>query len=587
MVVPKPLPSARCHVPPRPSAPLGAKLPPPSRLLQALLLLASLGCSGGGSNSIAEGTFGAVGVSGLTYETDTRSGTTSATGVFRYRPGESVRFYLGDVLLGEAPGASRITAFDLAGLSPLVGRDLALAVQDRTKGGLNQVLNLSLLLATLDADADRSNGIEISPDVATLYQDASLDVTEDRDAFAKRPGFRGPLNEANARNLFPGSTGPRYPQRAALAMEELYDVLGIEDEVFREALVEEDHDADGVLDEVRTRSYDAFGNQSSLTSDDNGDGILDETATWQYDPNGRLLIFFNDTDADGVLDSRTVFLRDAAGNLVLEERDTDGDGVVDRVLRMTYDENGARTSSTDDFDADGAANRIEVLQYDARGNRVRWQVDGNADGTTDRVELYRYDARNNRIGEDVDLDADGTPDRTVVFTFDEDDRRIREENDIDGDGAVDTVKTWEYDAQGNTVRVQGFSGPGMPLVMTDLFEYDARDNRTRFRRIAGDGSLQIEERSEYDSQGRKTRTEHDRDGDGQLDAIDTILYTADGARFAFDTNADGMADVLRTELYDDHGNVVRQELDVDADGTADSVTTRGFVSAGWGDLVRS
>ena len=71
-----------------------------------LLTACSSGGGGGGSNGLRTGRFVDGPVSGLYYETATQAGQTDAQGTFEYRSGETVRFYVGDILIGEATGAA-------------------------------------------------------------------------------------------------------------------------------------------------------------------------------------------------------------------------------------------------------------------------------------------------------------------------------------------------------------------------------------------------------------------------------------------------------------------------------------------------
>ena len=98
------------------------------------IVIAGLNACGGSSGSdgasqVLTGRFIDGPVSGLRYVTDSRSGTTSADGEFSYLSGETVSFYVGDILIGRAAGAATLTPFDLAGMavaaSPLAIRQLA------------------------------------------------------------------------------------------------------------------------------------------------------------------------------------------------------------------------------------------------------------------------------------------------------------------------------------------------------------------------------------------------------------------------------------------------------------------------------
>lgn len=129
----------------------------------AAALLIACGGGGGGGTAGDEGDSAAVvstgvfldsAVEGLRFSTASQEGTTDADGVFRYVPGEMVKFFVGDILLGETEGAGVITPIDLV------------------PGAANElhpfVTNIARFLQTLDDDADLSNGIQITPVAAAL-----------------------------------------------------------------------------------------------------------------------------------------------------------------------------------------------------------------------------------------------------------------------------------------------------------------------------------------------------------------------------------------------------------------------------------
>ena len=84
-----------------------------------ILVLTALSACGAGGYVILTGHFVDAAVGGIAYETPSLSGVTDANGTFEYRPGETVRFLLGDLLLGESAGKATITPFDLAGVEPV------------------------------------------------------------------------------------------------------------------------------------------------------------------------------------------------------------------------------------------------------------------------------------------------------------------------------------------------------------------------------------------------------------------------------------------------------------------------------------
>ncbi len=111
----------------------------------ALLMLS--GCGSSDSSTSQTGVFQDSAVDGLQYRTASHSGTTQNGGKFTYINGETVSFYLGDLLLGAAAGKANMTPLDI-----VAGAD-----GQMTTG----VVNLLRLLQTLDSDTDLTNGITI------------------------------------------------------------------------------------------------------------------------------------------------------------------------------------------------------------------------------------------------------------------------------------------------------------------------------------------------------------------------------------------------------------------------------------------
>mgnify|MGYP000164868359 CR=1 FL=1 len=119
----------------------------------AVLLMLS-GCGDSDSSSSSTGVFQDSPVDGLKYSAPSASGTTQDGGKFTYYNGQTVSFYLGDLLLGSAVGAANLTPIDI-----VEGADGQLTPA---------VVNVLRLLQSLDADADLTNGITIPASVATM-----------------------------------------------------------------------------------------------------------------------------------------------------------------------------------------------------------------------------------------------------------------------------------------------------------------------------------------------------------------------------------------------------------------------------------
>ena len=123
-------------------------------------------------------------VSGIDYETSLdgeviRTGVTGEDddpGRFLFIEGATVSFSLGGVSLGETAGKERVTPFDLAGIveEAVGGCDVSDALPDDTSA-FRRVVNLAVLLQTLDTDGDDTNGIDIRPEVREEWAAAEAD----------------------------------------------------------------------------------------------------------------------------------------------------------------------------------------------------------------------------------------------------------------------------------------------------------------------------------------------------------------------------------------------------------------------------
>ncbi len=137
---------------PRLRAGLAASLP--------LILLSLTGCGGSSSSDpdpapvSRTGTFGSTAVSGLHYQSgDAATRTTDERGRFLYTDNQKVLFSIGDLSLGEAPGAENVTVLGISGGAASANEP--------------NVTNKLILLQTLDADGDLNNGIQLTEQIRT------------------------------------------------------------------------------------------------------------------------------------------------------------------------------------------------------------------------------------------------------------------------------------------------------------------------------------------------------------------------------------------------------------------------------------
>jgi hypothetical protein len=132
------------------------------------LWLALSACSEGSSSH--RGYFIDSPVEGVTYETNTLSGTTDRRGTFYFSPGEQVEFFVGGLSLGFARGKDVITPLDL--------------VPGANDENNQEVVNIARLLITLDADANPENGITIDQEIQDAIPEMSIIFNQSFESFA-------------------------------------------------------------------------------------------------------------------------------------------------------------------------------------------------------------------------------------------------------------------------------------------------------------------------------------------------------------------------------------------------------------------
>lgn len=148
-----------------------------------LVLLVQFGITGCGSDddddddvvitpdsTALSGIFRGGPVEGLAFSTKTHSGTTDKAGTFSYEEGETITFSIGDLVLGAATGDGDVSPIDL--------------VPGATDGSDSAVNNICVLLQSLDRDGHLNNGIQITPEMATIVGKYAFNFDQTTTAFA-------------------------------------------------------------------------------------------------------------------------------------------------------------------------------------------------------------------------------------------------------------------------------------------------------------------------------------------------------------------------------------------------------------------
>lgn len=551
-------------------------MPAQPRLLTGCfaVLLAACGGGGGGSSTApppeSSGVLQAGRLTGVAWRTATRSGTTNSSGTFRYLPGETVTFSIDGLELGSTAGAAQVSLFTLAGGSPpanelALRREIAHLQSSPAPSSFQRALNLSMLMLSLDADNDPSNGLDVTRG-NTALAGAQLSLDGGTPSFVDRLSRLTPdLN----RNI---------PVPRAIGF--LFSSLGLQ------------ISAGAVIRQGSTSHGSGFTSDIATTYDANGD-VVTTTADL-----GRLF---------GTTPSSTTITRDRMGRITRQVTDYDNripGARFSHVAEATLDARGNRLRfvESDYFGATLASSSTTDATFDDHGRmltrRFVFSVPGGLD-SGERSE-WTWDARGNLLHQRiaVDFDGNGQPENVYddTFTFDTGNRLLTATHarDDGGDGVVDIVyvNTYSWDASGRPttyVSTQDFGADGqVDERTTTIYTLDTRGIITRTIEDHEAPAGTPDERSDvvytYDADVRTTsivrRT--DRGVDGVVDAIHTQSWTYDSngfltdASLAMDEQADGVTDYTGRQVstYDANGARLSftDQYDIDADGVPETST---------------
>jgi hypothetical protein len=164
-------------------------------IISIFLILFIYGCGGGGSGSTASsdsvhGVFLDSPVAGVSYETETHSGTTNADGTFFYMQGEMIRFSLGGVFMGQASASPFMTPIDI--------------VPGASNSSHPTVTNMIRFMQTLDIDRNPDNGILITEQARAELQGRGINFNMGIQEFEHDPDVVMYFDTLNAMNMFGG-----------------------------------------------------------------------------------------------------------------------------------------------------------------------------------------------------------------------------------------------------------------------------------------------------------------------------------------------------------------------------------------------
>ena len=496
---------------------------------------------------ISRGKINNLPISGLTYRTATQQGVSNDNGEFLFKEGETIQFSLANYELASIEANESIDFFALMNTSHPTQRQLNAyldaALNRGSDAATNRALNLALLLQSLDADDDLSNGINISSsDLSGLSStDYKINFADNSDVFI-----------ANLRRVFKQAGLQKPPQKPLNMIRDLVNSDVISTPLYRVSHYESDTDADGTANRIYYYEYDSQGNVVRQSTDSTADGnintlstyrfdvngnniehridsdnngIAEQTYTFSYDSHGNQLWYAVDNDNDDALEYSYTFTFDQYGNQLTYERDGNNnrvDDIVDSRYTSIFNEWGDKVRYKIDSNADGDIETLYIYTYDEKGNRVKYQTDNGADGVPDSIYTYQYDSQGNRTYAEFDTDGDGVANNKQTYVYDELGNRVQHVADTNADGSANTIYTYVFDENGNLIRQKNDSNADGTSEVEHAYGYDDAGNQEGYH-IEIDGAVDRSYVSQFDDAGNKIKTFTINHG-GVIVSTETYIY---------------------------------------------------------------
>jgi hypothetical protein len=470
-------------------------------------------------------------VAGVTYKTATQNGVTGLDGSFQYEQGETVRFMIGDTLLGDALGQAQVTTFDLAGAPTVTGINVLWSLDKHTSpfpdesfdwdlddhlypdprpeerffyqpNPFHRVINTTILLKSLDEDANPDNGIVIKPGVADLFHKVRLDLDLEWERFlgapesSERPAdiftLRYQVGRANNKGLFSIPHGVAKP---AVAMQSLYETLGLDSRTY-----------------ALCPAYDEGPpGRTDCRFDDNGNLVwVDSGREYVYDSDGNLLRAEDPWEIE-------IYKYNLLGNKVEYTRYRKGEENPEKIESWTYDSYGNVTRFEEDHGADGKIEVVQKWRYDSKG-RPAWSMLGEDRENDDWEEMTWTYHENNTLKryQKIRSNADeGRGKWTYKWLYDTRGRPVRYSEEISSsNGYRIQVETWKYDNQGSVTRKLYFSEEQdrqLLPVSTQYYQFDADGYLIEYAPLEESTGTKVAlDRWQYDDQGKMRLFERTR-----------------------------------------------------------------------------
>ena len=536
-------------------------------------------------------------VAGVEYETDTQNGVTSLDGSFQYENGETVRFKVGDTVIGEVRGKGQVTPFDLAHSAVVTGIGITWALQDQNDP-FHTVINLAVFLHSLDDDGVSDNGIVIRPGVASLLDEVALNFRKPWDSgksglreredpyepwttFQTDPTFRHFFGRASRKHRF---KEPHPIAEPSVTLEKLYKDLGIESKVVGMSVLHVSQPFED--DAFETLYYDDRGN---ITRHENT-ALGEAYENWLYNDQGRVTRHEQHASPPA-----TSFLQtwqyDARGNVQRVEEHTERRDIRTYV----YDHDDNLTQETFIIEELGTTNS-ELFEYsyeyDKRG-RLQKFISTRENG----IDRWIFNALGNPIHREK---KEGT--RVEIWSYNSDGNVTRLESDVPW-----SPETWEYNTDGQLIRYEQhntFCDRGCyRLASTTEYDDNGRAIISKLLNLEDNAVLEVDTWA-YDEAGRVVLRKGDPLSGDEI-VTETWQYHSNGPikRHAIDSEIENLEDqydtrgnlmresyadefeqTLETWNYDVEGKLVYRSWDANNDGILDQVVRYQYTATGWAHL---
>lgn len=454
-----------------------------------VVLLTACSGSGGSSDSAPQtGRYKDAGaVAGVHYATATQAGTTGTTGEFLYRPGETVTFSIGSIVLGQATAAATVTTFDLVGITPPT---TGLGIPNNTPASLSfqQVANISTLLQTLDEDSNPTNGIQVPAQAAPIAT-TNLTFYQPSARFNNSWSFRQFIGNCRTAGLWGGS---RAIKKTGYAVTALYQGLGLTANLG--LLTEESTQENGVVTR-NVYTYDTNGNLIN-TERFNGSNVLQSSTTQSYDINGNVLTYV-DYDANNQVTGR---------------------------YTNSYNANGYNTGYVS-YDASGNLAYQGTTTVDIFGNAIAYETYYAFNQST-----YRQTLSWNNLGKIETVrsyNGNGTLTSSSNYTYTYNDTKISasREDTYDGNGVLTAYNLWTYNSFEDTLTYNAYNASNVLQVQMSN-TYDSNGNLIQSSSQYSGNPTQYSSTFAYNTNGYETQSQYYNNQ--TLQGTTTYTYDANG-----------------------------------------------------------